>query len=200
MHLPTGEFARLKKHILDLLERTGAERLVINGDVKHAFGRISDAEWRQARNLFAAIQERVELIVVTGNHDAVLGPLAKELGVPLHERYFFEGIYCVHGDRFIEDDMLVDAETIVIGHVHPAVRIQDETRSELYKCYLVGDYEGAQLVVLPSMFSLTTGIDVLETEDDSPYITDKDDMQVYVLGKDRILAFGSVKDLKALSE
>ena len=73
-------YDKLKK-ILDNLD---VETVIITGDFKHEFGVISETEWRntlQIIDLFFEYAKRV--IVIKGNHDVNLGPIARKRNVEI---------------------------------------------------------------------------------------------------------------------
>lgn len=195
VHVPAGEFADLTRRIERLLDETKPRIVVLNGDVKHGIGTISDSEWRHIRLLIEVIRRNSELVIVTGNHDVMLGPITKVAGVATTAQYVDGEAAFLHGDA-LPEDLPAEVRVVVVGHEHPAVRVADGARTELVKCYLVGAWEGRRLIVLPSMFSLTVGSDVLSVPTHSPFLRDIAQFSVYVQGEDEVLFFGKVKDLR----
>jgi len=88
----TGETAGLEKyydeilkHLNEILKKVKPEKIIINGDLKHEFGNISEQEWREVLKLLAFIGGKCnEVIIVKGNHDWLVleyeqaGKLVKE--------------------------------------------------------------------------------------------------------------------------
>lgn len=143
--------------------------IVVNGDLKHEFGKISRDEWKEAGMLLSTMQKYCsDIRLVKGNHDTILGPLAAKMGLKLAECYLHRNIAVVHGDKIVKLPGGVD--TIIIGHEHPAITLGDGIRHETYKCFLVGKYKGKRLVVMPSICSVSIGIDVLKGQLLSPYL------------------------------
>lgn len=169
-------------------------RIIINGDIKHEFGSISETEWRHTLRVIDFLATRTkELILVRGNHDTILGPIAEKRNIKVVDNYRLDNILITHGDKIVQ----TDADTIIIGHEHPAVTLMDYPRAEKFKCFLLGNWQGKKLVVLPSFNLIQEGTDVLREKLLSPYLDKIDDFTVYVLGHD-VLEFGKVKDLKLL--
>ena len=87
-----GILVRLKS-IFDKLENHRIDRIVINGDIKHEFGTISDQEWRHTLNLLDYFgQHCKEIILVKGNHDTILGPIAKKRNIKVVDYYLISPI------------------------------------------------------------------------------------------------------------
>lgn len=73
-------FLRLKNHKLDTI--------VINGDLKHEFGNISGQEWRNTLKLLDYLGRHCnEIVLVKGNHDKILGPIAGKRNIKIVEHY-----------------------------------------------------------------------------------------------------------------
>ena len=50
---------------------------------------------------------------------------------------------------------------MIMGHEHPSVRLRDEAgASYKFKCYLVGEVLGREVIVMPSLNELASGTDV----------------------------------------
>jgi len=71
------------KITIDKLEQIFAQiqvdTVVINGDLKHEFGRTTRQEWKEVSRLLDYFERKVKkIVVVQGNHDPGLGPLVKK--------------------------------------------------------------------------------------------------------------------------
>lgn len=74
--------------IFDRLKHKKIETVVINGDLKHEFGDISEQEWRHTLRLLDYFGWYCkEVILIKGNHDAVLGPIARKRNVKVLDYY-----------------------------------------------------------------------------------------------------------------
>jgi len=94
--LPRFQFdeimTRLGK-IFNKLKNNKIERIIVNGDLKHEFGTISDQEWRHTLKLIDYFgQHCKEIILIKGNHDMILGPIAKKRNVKVLEHYLISTI------------------------------------------------------------------------------------------------------------
>lgn len=51
-------------------------------------------------------------------------------------------------------------KTIFLGHLHPAISIRENVKTERYKCFLAGKYKNKKIIILPSFFPMIEGQDV----------------------------------------
>ena len=182
------------KGILDALKGRKIERIVINGDLKHEFGTISDQEWRHTLKFIDFLGAHCgEILLVKGNHDTILGPIANKRKLKIVENVELGDILICHGDKVLED--IGKYNTIIIGHEHPAISLREGSRVETYKCYLVGKYKGKRLIVQPSFNLVMEGTDVLKERLLSPFLRGIDDFNICAV-EDRIYELGKVKSLR----
>ena len=88
--------------IFNKLKNYKIDKIVVNGDIKHEFGTISDQEWRHTLKLLDYFgQHCKEIILVKGNHDTILGPIAKKRNVQILNSYKTENETITHGDKII---------------------------------------------------------------------------------------------------
>ena len=79
--------------IFNKLKNYKIERIIVNGDLKHEFGTISDQEWRHTLKLLDFFSQHCkEIILIKGNHDTILGPIAKKRNVKVLEHYLINTI------------------------------------------------------------------------------------------------------------
>ena len=173
------------------------ESVIINGDLKHEFGTISDQEWREILRFIDLLSERCRRVVlIRGNHDVFLGPVARKRSIRVVDDYSDGGIFICHGHRIPETEEYERSELVIIGNEHPAVSIKDGARAETFKCFLKGSFRGKSMIVMPSFNPITIGTDVLKERFISPFMkTDISKFEVFV-AEDRAYYFGKVKDLK----
>lgn len=134
MALPLGDDQLLLERIQSMLTRTGAEALVVAGDIVHGKSatRSSDRELSSVSPLmaFLAAFSAVKVRLVVGNHDrAVKQVLARE-GIE-HGDSLWVGQHCVtHGDeleatRLLKQQALARGGRVLVGHIHPALVLDD---------------------------------------------------------------------------
>jgi hypothetical protein len=169
------------------------ETIVLNGDVKHEFGRINPQEWREVLKLIDYLCEKGKLVVIKGNHDTILGPITKKREIKEVRDYRIGDVLIAHGD-YIPGKL---AKIVIIGHEHPAINLREEAKVEKFKCYLVGKYKRSVLIVQPSFNLLTQGTDVAREELLSPFLENVKDFQCFIVNDQthEVLEFGSIKEL-----
>ena len=189
--IPLFQFKDLYKQIKELL-KSKSEIIIINGDLKQEFGKISNQEWRDTLKILDLLTSNCKnVILIKGNHDTILGPIAKKRNVEVLDQYRYKNILFIHGNKKVE----TDAQTIIIGHIHPSVGLKEGRRIERYKCFMKGKYKNKDLIVLPAFSKLKEGMDILNQEFISPYIQEVNDFEIFVVG-DKIYNFGKVKNIK----
>ncbi len=193
--LPKFQLQDTIQRLENILKETKPKTIIINGDLKHEFGRISAQEWRDTLKLIDFILEHVDKIcIVKGNHDPHLGPIVRKRGIEIVNDYRIGNILTVHGDVAIEPEK--DIKTIIMGHEHPAITVHDKIRRERFKCFLVGKYKRRTLIAQPSFFLLTEGTDILKERLLSPLLKQNlNNFDVYIV-EDSIYPFGKVKNLR----
>lgn len=146
--VPPGSTAADLARLDAALDRTGARRLVVLGDLFHArAGRLAPATlavlgaWRSRR---AAL----EILLVRGNHDHSAGDPPADLGITCVDPPHAEGPFtCRHHPEPRTGDGYVLA-----GHLHPTVRLVGAARQRArLPCFWFADRVG----VLPAFGEFT---------------------------------------------
>ena len=193
--VPRFLFEEAKARIERILDAAPGrvEQVVLNGDLKHEFGRITDQEWREVLQLFDLFQSRgIKVFIVKGNHDVAVTQLAGKREVQVVDELRMGKVLIAHGD---EIPSLDSCDTIIIGHEHPAITLRDGPRHERFKCFLRGTFKGRTLIVMPSFLSASQGTDVLEQDRLSPFLQgDISRFEAYVVG-DTVYYFGTLGKL-----
>lgn len=177
------------------------DRILINGDLKHEFGIISEQEWRNTLKFIDLLSRKCgEVILIKGNHDAILGPIADKRLLRIEEFFLIKSknVLVIHGDKIPDKELVNRSSTIIIGHEHPAVSLKDGARTEQFKCFLKGRFRGKNLVVQPSFNTLMPGTDMLRDHTLSPFLKQKSqnlkDFEIFVVDEE-VLYFGKLKNL-----
>ena len=195
--VPANNYDNLIKRIEKTIKKIKPKKIIINGDLKHEFGRISRHEWREVRGMLDFLKSKCETIIVKGNHDNFIGPLAKKQEIEVADYKIIDDYLICHGDKVL--DVKEKYSGIIIGHEHPAISISDGSFSEKYKCFLVGKFKTKELIVQPSSFLLNLGTDITKYSTHSPFIDNIKDFEVYVLS-DKIFDFGKFKDINQINK
>jgi len=160
--IPGDSFKEVVRELGKIMEKTGnVNEIVLLGDLKHEFGGISNAEWREIKELLDYLKKKGKVIIVKGNHDKITEVITKQKGLGLVDYYIIDGVAFVHGDRKLEESEIYDKKIKywVIGHGHPAIKITDNVKEEKYKCFLVGKYKKKDVIIVPSFFDVNLGSD-----------------------------------------
>ena len=198
--VPRLQFKDTITHLEKIFKQVKPKTIVINGDIKHEFGKISDQEWRDTLKFIDYLASHCkELILVKGNHDTILGPIAKKRNIKIAEHFIADDYLVIHGDKKINKDLLKKIKTIIIGHEHPAVSLKEEARKETFKCFLVGKYKRKNLVIMPSFNLVTEGHDIMKQNVLSPIVEECNlsNFRVYIVS-DKVYDFGTVRKLQKL--
>jgi hypothetical protein len=157
VYLPRLQLKGAMEAIKRAVQAVNAKRVVIVGDVKHAYEKLLRQERVEVIKLARFIDEMgLELVLVRGNHDTFISPLLKKLGVDVIEDHLDlgGGILLAHGHKSVESDF----EVIIIGHEHPALQVDVAgARVKLPALLEVPLENGSLTVVLPALGVYQTG-------------------------------------------
>ena len=198
--LPRFNFKEIKKHLEEkVLPNVSPELIVINGDLKHEFGSVSEQEWSEVIDIIRLLQRKCKnIVLIRGNHDTILGPIAKWENLKVEKEGIFlpkSKVFVTHGEKIPTSKEFEDAKTIVIGHEHPAITIREKYKEERFKAFLVGKFKGKNLVVQPSLNHVTIGTDVKEDKLLSPFLDQNlGKFKVFAVA-DKIYNFGYLEEL-----
>lgn len=193
--VPRFQFKDVIKRLEKIVDKVKIKIIIINGDLKHEFGKISEQEWRETLKILDFLSQHCEKIVlIKGNHDTILGPIAGKRGVEIKEYFAFNSTFICHGNKIPKDKEFKNAKTAIIGHEHPAISFKQRP-TDKFKCFLKGKYKGKTLVVQPSLNLVTEGTDVTKESLLSPFLKhDLKNFEVWVV-EDTVRYFGRLKGL-----
>jgi len=190
--VPKFQISEIIKILERIMKRVNPKKIVLNGDIKHEFGRVLRQEWRDVLQLMDFLQKNCEeIIIIQGNHDPILAPIAVRKRINLVKEYKVGDVIIVHGDELID----CQEKIVIIGHEHTAITIREGGKREKYKCFLKGKWKGKELIVVPSFNPLLEGTDILKEELLSPFLSDINNFELYVVSKEEVFPFGKVKDV-----
>ena len=111
--------------IEELIDSTKADSLILLGDVKSSIKSISKSEWKEVPKFFEKMKEKVDTIMIPGNHDANIQRLIPE-GVTLVSStgLVLENILLTHG-HVMPSENFSYVDKIIMGHVHPVFFQED---------------------------------------------------------------------------
>ena len=172
-------------------------KIVLLGDVKHSFGTILRSEWKNITELFDYLFGFCEeIIIIKGNHDVIVEPVAKSRKLEVRDYYFWKGYMFLHGDRDFKEIYDKKVKYWILGHAHPAVWLRDGVKKEKYKCFLNGKYKGKNVIIVPSFFAGNEGTDPRDSDLRLAWEFDFTNFEVIIISeKMEVLNFGKLKKL-----
>jgi putative SbcD/Mre11-related phosphoesterase len=176
------------------------DKVILLGDVRHSFNKISSQEIEGLRKIFELFKikfPKIEIIIIKGNHDNLLRILLNKEkldNIKLVDYFLEDKILFFHGDikSFKKIEIVKKkAEILVIGHFHPSIKLSDGIKVEKYKCFIEGRLDNKKIVIVPSFFPLIEGTNIFENEELESYkIKDK---RLFVISPDqKVLNFGRI--------
>ncbi|MEW6295323.1 MAG: metallophosphoesterase [Candidatus Diapherotrites archaeon] len=197
--VPRFNFNETKQRLKKIFEKTGkVQKVIILGDLKHEFGRISEQEWNEVILTIELIAKNCnEIILLRGNHDTILGPIASWKNLSVREFYYLpeKNLLFIHGNEMKFFKEFNESEILVIGHEHPSVTLTEGVKQEKFKCFLKGRWSGKVLVVLPSFNSFSEGTDVTKEKLLSPFLQQGlEEFEAWAI-EDKPYYFGKLKEL-----
>jgi uncharacterized protein len=201
--VPKFQYQKILERILEILDKTNAKQVVINGDLKHEFGRITRQEWKESLNFIQFLKENFDdVVLLKGNHDNYTQFIAQKTDLEVYESYALEEFIIMHGDKIPQDLMDKKELTIIIGHEHPCIGIRNGERLEKMKCFLKGSYKEKNLIVMPSFNFVSEGSDILHEKPLSPFLKHRstDEFEVYGVENFEVLPFGKIKDILSVRD
>ncbi|MBT4136042.1 metallophosphoesterase [archaeon] len=161
------EIVKKLDKIFLLLDKGGIKikKIILLGDLKHEFGGISNSEWRETLQLLDYLDEKIDkknkgnrIVLIKGNHDNILGPIARKRNVKLKKYYSIRGICFLHGNKV--EGGCCGKGILVMGHLHPSISLGDNYKKEKYKCFLKGKWNRKIVYILPSFSGISLGYDL----------------------------------------
>jgi putative SbcD/Mre11-related phosphoesterase len=204
IYVPQIQLKEIKKELNEIFKKVKANRILINGDLKHEFREASSQEWREVIDLAEFLRKKVkEIIVVRGNHDNYLLNIASKIGLQIFDPFYLEkGYLFTHGHKKIYYPK--DFHTLIIGHEEPAIVLKEGFDKVKIPALLYGKMKnGKRIICLPAFSVLSSGtkINGVDKEDLlSPILREDVDLdELEVVGIDKevgALKFGKLKDLR----
>lgn len=195
VHVPSTVFSQTKVDLDALLAHVGkVTRVILLGDIKHAFGVILRDERNELEEIIDLFYRYArEIVLIRGNHDVTLDSLLVRYNLKVLD-FYIVGEFCFfHGDKDFKELYDRSVSTWVLGHVHPAFSLHEGSKTEKYKCFLVGRFKDKRVVILPSFFPASEGSDVGSRDLGIIWPFDVDRFGVYIVGPDfEALHFGNV--------
>ena len=191
-------FDELLSDLENVFRKTGkVDEIILLGDVKHNFSENLRQEWNDVLELIDYLGKKTsKIVIIRGNHDNYLKTIVGKMkNVSVSDYSLFSDCAFLHGDRDVEEIWENnEIKRVIVGHGHPAIRISDGTKTEKYKCFLVGRYKGKEMIIVPSFAEFYKGTDVRERSLGLVWELDYNKFEVLVVDKENLkgLDFGKL--------
>ena len=126
MIVPRIQLKKIKESLRNIYNLVKPRRIIINGDLKHAFDRLLRQERRETRELLEFILNDLgikDLKIIRGNHDNFLRMILRDYGLELQRELEIdigsEKILVTHGHVDVD---ITEYDAVIIGHEHPSLR------------------------------------------------------------------------------
>lgn len=165
-YVPKHQMEDIREDVKKAKDETGASRILINGDIKNEFATARYSEAKEIKQFFRFVEKEFdEVLLIKGNHDSFVEGALSEFKVDPSDFFLEDEILFTHGHVSLEElGVEADYSTIVIGHEHPALALEDEIGTrEKVDCFLYGKNKDLKLVVIPAFSPLSNGTAVNET-------------------------------------
>lgn len=168
LYFESGTKGRLDR-LLNLIEETSPDYLIVLGDLKQMIPYVSYQEKAEMPVILKKIRELTEFRLAPGNHDTGLehylkkGELLPASGAVIDDTGYF------HGHTIPDSELL--GHLILCGHHHPVVNIYDSVGCALRGTpgYLLSEIDTAEfgksenptrVLLVPAFYELAGGMDV----------------------------------------
>ena len=196
--IPRFQYKKIIDRLKEIIDASNASKIIVNGDLKHEFVKISKQEWNEVIDFIKFLKEHFdEIILIKGNHDNFTGFIAEKCGLEVYENYSVENYIIMHGDKIPDDFDEMEENIVIIGHEHPSIGLRSGERVEKVKCFLKGKVKDKKFIVMPSFNFITEGSDCLQQKTISPFLKDVPlaDFEVFAVENFEVMNFGKIKNL-----
>ena len=135
MFIPRIQLRRIVETLDRVFEILSPNKVIINGDIKHAFDRLLKQERQEVKKLLDYLVDKgvEDIVLIRGNHDNYLPIVLRDYGLELHLKYELitsnYSMLITHGHLDID---ISDYDLVVIGHEHPSLRCLGSLRSPAF--------------------------------------------------------------------
>lgn len=194
--IPRFQLDQMLERLDSAIKKYNPERIIINGDLKHGFGRNMGQEWDEVEALLDHL-ENLEMVVIRGNHDNYLKTILAKRSIDLVDSYVLPSgrAEFVHGHKPVPRK----AKVRIYGHEHPVARLRDDIGALVtLPCFLYS--EENNFIVMPAFSPLASGTNVASPTEN--YMIDElkgldlSSAMVYAIGEGGMLDFGELANLR----
>ncbi|MEM4947533.1 MAG: metallophosphoesterase, partial [Thermosphaera sp.] len=170
MFLPRVQFKKIIETLENVLTRVKVDRVIINGDLKHAFDRLLRQEKSEVRELIRYLRNADidEVVLIRGNHDNFIKKIVLEEGGRIYNALSLNmngtRLFITHGHEYFPID---EHDIIIIGHEHPSIRCFGGRRYPVFQKIPID--HGKWIVIQPATGPYHPG--TLVTPDPANYLS-----------------------------
>jgi hypothetical protein len=128
MHFRSHSRERLDR-LMQTLDATKPDRLILLGDVKHSIPSLTRQEWAEIPGILDTIRQRIPVLVFPGNHDIGIERFLLPGELRPKDGAVIDGVAYLHGHTYPAPDLA--GHLIVTGHHHPQVSLRDQVGCSL---------------------------------------------------------------------
>jgi len=89
--VPKFQLKEIITKLEHILEKTKPEKVIINGDLKHEFGTVLKQEWKEVLQFLDVVLQKCKtVIIIKGNHDPIIAPIAEKRRVAVVTKKRFQ--------------------------------------------------------------------------------------------------------------
>lgn len=202
--MPKANFREIKEMTRKAVETSGAENVIVVGDIKNEFSDVHVEEFNEFREFINFLREELRIkgiSLIKGNHDNFIDRFKRPMRFEIYAQEAAIGDYLFfHGEELPKSKK---GKMLVMGHLHPAIVVYNKVGTkEKLRCFLYGSVaDGRKIVILPAMNYFAEGVDVNQQNLSrmAPVferMLDIGEMRALCLGENEILDFGSVGELR----
>lgn len=159
--IPHNAAANNFQRLNELVQQTGATRIIFLGDLFHSE---YNSEWETFRE-WRAVHHYIEMIIVMGNHDILPVSLLLECDLQVYVNDYEEDVFVFTHHPRVEFDT---SKFVFAGHVHPVFTSYGRGRQSVrLPCFVIDKYQA----ILPSFGVFTGGYQMGQADDRKIYIT-----------------------------
>lgn len=118
---------KLAEKIIELLKQTKAKKLIFLGDVKDDITYLDQytiRAFKKIREYTDNPKNKIEIIVVRGNHDGGIENLGKEITIIPSDGFVYHGLGLIHGHSW-PSEQCMSAKYLISAHQHPQIEFID---------------------------------------------------------------------------
>lgn len=115
----TNTVQEILDNLFSIIDSETPDSLILLGDIKASVKSISKLEWENVPKFLEKIKERIDTVLVPGNHDGNIQRLVPD-GITLASKsgFVIKNTLLTHGHT-LPSENLSHVNKIIMGHIHP---------------------------------------------------------------------------------